>query len=100
MTRLAERVLFVIWLAVLVSSEMEDISGEGNSSLAAVFQEVLNDPEFLAFNSEQQLHIITFMYNLLQNQLKGEEHFEIKKRDLSSQNVFQKKLKDAYKKRF
>jgi hypothetical protein len=37
-----------------------------NVSLMDIIQSVLNDPEFLALSSKQQLHVLIVMYNAIE----------------------------------
>jgi hypothetical protein len=54
--------------------ETSDIRNERGESkkltLMDIIQSVLNDPEYLALSSKQQLHVLIVMYDILEDHLK------------------------------
>ena len=90
-------VLFVISLAVLATrAEMEgSIGSDEQPSMMKLIQSILHDPEFLALNDEQQLRILIIIYEAIQEQFKSLEISTVKERDVSSPNMFIKKLTNA-----
>jgi hypothetical protein len=62
-----------IALSFAFKVETSDISNErgesNNSILMDIIQSVLNDPEYFALSSKQQLHVLIVMYNIMEDHL-------------------------------
>ena len=92
MLKILTFVLFVISLALLLTrAEMKDTLNVEQSILMIVIQSILNDPEFLALNNDQQLRVLTIIYKMLEDRFKSQK----KKRDVSSQNILLEDLTNA-----
>jgi hypothetical protein len=60
----------------IASNERDE---SGNLSVMDIIQSILNDPEFLALNSKQQLHVLIIIYDALEAHYKKQGFADKKK---------------------
>jgi hypothetical protein len=78
---------FALGVLCLVSSikvKSKDIANnqEKPKSLMETLEAILNDPEFVSLNPQQQLRVLVIMYEILESHLKSQESINTNKRNI------------------
>jgi len=64
-------ILVSLALANMFEKTIAQKNGEKNSTIMDVIQNIVNDPEFLALDPRQQLHVLLVMYDILDRYYKS-----------------------------
>ena len=81
MSAIKAGLIMLICLAAMLRVNSQD---EQQTTLMDIFQAILNDPQFLELNNQDQLRLLVMIYNMLESHLKEQENDEMKKRSTSS----------------